>query len=78
MDTPNSNGNIKREEFTVKSDKNISYCLIVENKNSSSIYMNASSLNYEITKKEFEKNFLLNDLKENKYLSLFDSVNEIL
>jgi len=76
MNTQNANGNTSRDKFTIKSDQNKSFCLIIENKNST-IYMNASSLNYEITKKEFEKDFSLKDLKENKYLSLFDSVNEI-
>ena len=75
MNTPKANDESPKKVFTIKSDKNRSFNLNIQNKKSS-IYIYASTQT-EIQKNEFEKDFSLKDLKENRYLSLFDSINEI-
>ena len=75
MDTPNANQQISQEQFTIISDKKNSFILILQNRKSS-IYISAS-FQGEINKIEYEKNFSLEDLKANKYLSLLDTINEI-
>ena len=65
MDTPIANKQISQEQFTIISDKKNSFILILQNRNSS-IYISAS-FQGEINKKEYEKNFSLEDLKGNKY-----------
>ena len=75
MDTPNANQQISQEQFTIISDKKNSFALILQNRKSS-IYISAS-FQGEINKIEYEKNFSLEDLKGNKYLSLLDTINEI-
>ena len=75
MSTPKANDESPKKSFSIKSDKNRSFSLDIQNKKSS-IYIYASTQN-EIQKNEFEKDFSLKDLKENKYFSLFDSIDEI-
>jgi hypothetical protein len=75
MNTPNANDNSPKKEFTINTNENKTYILTFQNK-TSSLYINASTQT-DILKLEFDKNFSLNDLKENKYLSLFDSIDEI-
>ena len=75
MDTPNANQQISQEQFTIISDKKNSFALILQNRKSS-IYISAS-FQGEINKIEYEKNFSLEELKSNRYLSLFDTINEI-
>ncbi len=74
METPKSNDSM--QNITIISDKNNNFIINFKNNDSSSLYIDAYFQN-EITKKEFENNFSLEDLKNNKYLSLFDSINDI-
>ena len=74
MDTPKANDIIK--SFTITSDKNRTFNINFQNKSSSSLYIYAYFQN-EITKIEYENNFSLEGLKDNKYLSLFDTINDI-
>ena len=76
MTTPKENDTIKKENFTFISDKNRNFNICFQANNSLSISLYAY-FQTEITKKEFESNFSLNDLQANKYLSLFDSINDI-
>ena len=75
MSTPKENDNSPKKTFSLKSDKNRSFTFDIQNKKSS-IYIYAFTQT-EIQKNEFSKDFSLKDLKENKYLSLFDSIDEI-
>ena len=75
MNTPKANDEIPKKTFTIKSDKDRSFSLSLQNKKSS-IYIYGATQT-EIQKNEFEKDFSLKDLKENKYLSLLDSIDEI-
>ena len=74
MDTPKAN-DAPKKTFSIKSDKNTSFTLDIQNKKSS-IYLHAFTQN-EFQKKDFDKDFSLKDFKENKYFSLFDSIDEI-
>ena len=64
------------KSFTITSDKNRTFNINFQNKSSSSLYIYAYFQN-EITKIEYENNFSLEGLKDNKYLSLFDTINDI-
>jgi hypothetical protein len=74
METQNANQQISQEKFTISSDKNNSFNLIFQNRKST-IYISAS-FQSEIKKIEYEKNYNLEELKANKYLSLFDTISE--
>ena len=74
METQNANQQISQEKFTISSDKNNSFNLIFQNRKST-IYISAS-FQSEIKKIEYEKNYNLEELKTNKYLSLFDTISE--
>ena len=74
MDTPKANDIIK--SFTITSDKNRTFNINFQNKSSSSLYIYAYFQN-EITKIEYENNYSLEGLKDNRYLSLFDTINDI-
>ena len=74
METQNANQQISQEKFTISSDKDNSFNLIFQNRKST-IYISAS-FQSEIKKIEYEKNYNLEELKANKYLSLFDTINE--
>ena len=74
MDAPKAK-EISQENFTIKSDKNKSFSLCIQNV-FSSIFIYASYQG-EIQKNEYEKSFSLDDLKNNKYLSLLESIDEI-
>ena len=74
METQNANQQISQEKFTISSDKNNSFNLIFQNRKST-IYISAS-FQSEIKKIEYEKNYNLEELKANKYLSLFDKISE--
>jgi hypothetical protein len=74
METQNANQQISQEKFTISSDKNNSFNLIFQNRKST-IYISAS-FQSEIKKIEYEKNYNLEELKTNKYLSLFDRISE--
>ena len=75
MDTPNANQDCPKKEFTINTNENKSFILTLQNKKSS-LYINISTQT-DILKLEYDKNFSLNDLKENKYLSILDSIDEI-
>lgn len=74
METQNANQQISQEKFTISSDKNNSFNLIFQNRKST-IYISAS-FQSEIKKIEYEKNYNLEELKTNRYLSLFDTISE--
>ena len=74
METQNANQQISQEKFTISSDKNNSFNLIFQNRKST-IYISAS-FQSEIKKIEYEKSYNLEELKANKYLSLFDTISE--
>jgi len=74
METQNANQQISQEKFTISSDKNNSFNIIFQNRKST-IYISAS-FQSEIKKIEYEKNYNLEELKANKYLSLFDTISE--
>ena len=74
METQNANQQISQEKFTISSDKNNSFNLIFQNRKST-IYISAS-FQSEIKKIEYEKNYNLEELKANRYLSLFDTISE--
>ena len=74
METQNANQQISQEKFAISSDKNNSFNLIFQNRKST-IYISAS-FQSEIKKIEYEKNYNLEELKTNKYLSLFDTISE--
>ena len=75
MSTPKANDESPKKTFSLKSDKNRSFNLDIQNKKSS-IYIYAFTQT-DIQKNDFDKDFSLKDLKENKYFSLFDSIDEI-
>ena len=75
VDTPNANQDNPKKIFTIETNENKSFILAIQNKKSS-LYINISTQT-DILKLEYEKNFSLNDLKENKYLSLLDSIDDI-
>ena len=75
MEAPKENKEPEQEIFTINSDKNNSFTVYFINKNSS-IYVKVLNQS-EIERKEYEKDFSLNELKDNKYLCLFDSIDDI-
>ena len=62
-------------KYIINSNKNNSFNLIIKNL-TSFIEINASNPN-DIKKNEFIKKYSLIDLKENKFLSICDSIDEI-
>ena len=75
MDAPKPKEEKSKEIYTIKSDKNNTFSLCIKNLYSS-IFISAS-YEGEIQKKEYEKSFSLDDLKNNKYLSILESIDEI-
>ena len=75
METNQSNEVIAQENFTLLSNKNKSFSLIIQNKNSSifiSVYSQA-----EIGQRNYTNEFSFEELKKNRYLSIHESINEV-